>query len=107
MKHLVATAISSALLLTACSEPQTTADTRKTEQTAEVTTAEQANPLFVKSALQYEAPDFSLIKDEHFMPAFNNMICQLSCRGISRSPGPGDSPVRFVGPYGHFGKSES
>ena len=63
MKHLVATAISSALLLTACSEPQTTADTRKTEQTAEVTAAEQANPpTFVKSALQYEAPDFSFIK---------------------------------------------
>ncbi|MBC5839394.1 M3 family metallopeptidase [Flavobacterium sp. F-392] len=28
------------------------------------------NPLLQKSALQYQAPNFSLIKDEHFKPAF-------------------------------------
>lgn len=28
------------------------------------------NPLLQKSKLQYQAPDFSLIKDEHFKPAF-------------------------------------
>lgn len=28
------------------------------------------NPLLQKSTLQYQAPDFSLIKDEHFKPAF-------------------------------------
>jgi len=71
MKHLIATAISSALLLTACSEPQTTTSTPKSEQSAPVAANEQANPLFVKSVLQYETPDFSAIKDEHFMPAFN------------------------------------
>lgn len=73
MKHLLlATAISSALLLTACSEPQTTANNNT--QTEQVTTAAEvqpANPLFVKSALQYETPDFNAIKDEHFLPAFN------------------------------------
>lgn len=73
MKHLLlAAAISSALLLTACSEPQTTANNNT--QTEQVTTAAEvqpANPLFVKSALQYETPDFNAIKDEHFLPAFN------------------------------------
>ena len=73
MKHLLlATAISSALLLTACSEPQTTANNNtQTEQTTTAAEVQQANPLFVKSVLQYQTPDFNAIKDEHFMPAFN------------------------------------
>lgn len=29
------------------------------------------NPLLQKSTLQYQAPDFSIIKDEHFKPAFD------------------------------------
>lgn len=29
------------------------------------------NPLFQKSTLQYQAPDFSKIKDEHYKPAFD------------------------------------
>ena len=73
MKHLLlATAISSALLLTACSEPQTTANNNtQTEQATTAAEVQPANPLFVKSALQYETPDFNAIKDEHFLPAFN------------------------------------
>ncbi|MEH6397200.1 MAG: dipeptidyl carboxypeptidase II, partial [Pseudoalteromonas sp.] len=73
MKHLLlATAISSALLLTACSEPQTTANNNtQTEQATTAAQVQPANPLFVKSALQYETPDFNAIKDEHFLPAFN------------------------------------
>jgi peptidyl-dipeptidase Dcp len=31
---------------------------------------EMTNPLLQKSALQYQAPPFNLIKDEHFKPAF-------------------------------------
>lgn len=31
----------------------------------------QQNPLLVKSGLQYQAPPFNLIKDEHFKPAFD------------------------------------
>ena len=30
------------------------------------------NPLLQKSALQYQAPSFNLIKDEHFKPAFES-----------------------------------
>ena len=76
MKHLLATAISSALLLTACSEPQTTANNIKAEQTATADQVQQANPLLVKSVLQYETPDFNAIKDEHFMPAFNQGMAE-------------------------------
>jgi peptidyl-dipeptidase Dcp len=37
---------------------------------AQNTTVKQTNPLLVKSTLQYQAPRFDLIKDEHFKPAF-------------------------------------
>ncbi len=33
--------------------------------------SEMKNPLLQKSTLQYQAPDFSIIKDEHFKPAFD------------------------------------
>lgn len=35
---------------------------------------EMTNPLFQKSTLQYQAPLFNLIKDEHFKPAFDRGI---------------------------------
>jgi peptidyl-dipeptidase Dcp len=71
MKTLIATAISSALLLSACSEPSTSATKANAQQTSQVTaTVENTNPLFVKSTLQYQTPDFNAIKDEHFIPAF-------------------------------------
>jgi peptidyl-dipeptidase Dcp len=31
---------------------------------------QSSNPLFTKSALQYEAPDYTAIETEHFMPAY-------------------------------------
>ncbi len=40
----------------------------KQEKTADNSSA---NPLLVKSDLQYQAPRFDLIKDEHFKPAFD------------------------------------
>ncbi len=42
----------------------------KTEQTTKETTSNmEENPLLIKSTLDYGAPDFTKIKDEHFMPA--------------------------------------
>jgi peptidyl-dipeptidase Dcp len=35
---------------------------------------EMTNPLFKQSTLQYQAPPFNLIKDEHFKPAFERGI---------------------------------
>lgn len=70
MKTLIATAISSALLLSACSEPSNTT-TNNTAQNEQVSASiESTNPLFVKSPLQFQTPQFDLIKDEHFVPAF-------------------------------------
>jgi peptidyl-dipeptidase Dcp len=39
---------------------------------AQNTSVKMKNPLFQKSTLQYQAPPFNLIKDEHFKPAFEN-----------------------------------
>ncbi|REH01951.1 peptidyl-dipeptidase Dcp [Flavobacterium aquicola] len=38
---------------------------------AQNNTEKMKNPLLQKSTLQYQAPDFSAIKDEHFKPAFD------------------------------------
>jgi peptidyl-dipeptidase Dcp len=38
--------------------------------TAQDNSVKLTNPLLQKSTLQYQAPDFNLIKDEHFKPAF-------------------------------------
>ncbi len=37
---------------------------------AQTSSVKQTNPLLKKSTLQYQAPPFNLIKDEHFKPAF-------------------------------------
>ncbi|MGL5393509.1 MAG: M3 family metallopeptidase [Shewanella sp.] len=39
-------------------------------------TAPISNPLLTASTLQYQAPDFSLIKDEHFKPALEQGIAE-------------------------------
>lgn len=44
-----------------------------TTQTAEI---KPNNPLFERSSLQYQAPDFTVIKDEHYLPAFIEAMAQ-------------------------------
>ncbi|MDI9320354.1 MAG: M3 family metallopeptidase [Phycisphaerales bacterium] len=63
MKHLSIKLFSlmSLSLLTACKNGQEPAAAGNTSQ----------NPLMQKSDLQYQAPRFDLIKDEHFKPAFD------------------------------------
>ena len=70
MKTLIATAISSALLLSACSEPSNTTNNNTAQNEQVSASIESTNPLFVKSPLQFQTPQFDLIKDEHFVPAF-------------------------------------
>ncbi|WOT04213.1 M3 family metallopeptidase [Shewanella youngdeokensis] len=60
-KTLIAAAITATLALSACS-------TTQTDQTA-ATMVQTQNPFLQASTLQYHAPDFSKIKDEHFAPA--------------------------------------
>jgi len=68
-KLLISATISSILLATGCTEQASTMNKTATTQT-DSAKAEQTNPLFMTSSLTYGAPQFDLIKDEHFIPAF-------------------------------------
>ncbi|WP_417356167.1 M3 family metallopeptidase [Gallaecimonas pentaromativorans] len=92
-KTLVAIAIGASLSLAACSDnkeqaPQAAqADTVKAPQTA---AAEATNPLFQKSSLQYEAPEFDKIKLSDYTPAFEKGMAEQSAEvdAIANNPEP-------------------
>lgn len=68
-KSFIAIAIGATLMtgaLAGCNSQDTKA--------ANVTAVQTQNPLFQASSLQYQAPDFSAIKDEHFQPALEQGI---------------------------------
>lgn len=68
-KSFIAIAIGATLMtgaMTGCSSQ----DTKATN----VTAVQTQNPLFQASTLQYQAPDFNAIKDEHFQPALEQGI---------------------------------
>ncbi|QDZ90430.1 M3 family metallopeptidase [Shewanella decolorationis] len=68
-KSFIAIAIGATLMtgaLAGCSSQDTKA--------VNVTAVQTQNPLFQASTLQYQAPDFSVIKDEHFQPALEQGI---------------------------------
>lgn len=70
-KTLLAVAVSAAVSLGACSDASNTANTEKAEATAD--SSQQAttmNPFFKASSLPFEAPNFDVIKFEHYEPAF-------------------------------------
>ncbi|WNO59919.1 M3 family metallopeptidase [Rheinheimera sp. MMS21-TC3] len=89
-KTLIASAVGLALALTACGDNTTSqqqASPQPTAATAEISTS---NPLMEKSTLQYEAPNFSDIKDEHFLPAFTEGMKQQMTEvlAIANNPAP-------------------
>ncbi len=47
---------------------------QNTEALAQTGVAKITNPLLIRSSLQYQAPPFNLIKDEHFKPAFERAL---------------------------------
>lgn len=67
------TAIVLALAATACNKPAETPAAGAAPAEAAVNAA---NPFFQPSALQYLAPDFAAIKDEHYAPAFEEGMKQ-------------------------------
>ncbi|RUO29697.1 M3 family metallopeptidase [Aliidiomarina soli] len=76
-KTLTAIAVSAALTLAACSDQadNASADTGSENTQSQVAGNDTAqldssNPFAQPSELQYEAPDFSIIEDDHFLPAF-------------------------------------
>src|SRR5690606_21480857 len=81
----LAGALSMALGLTACSSgDQPAAPTATTEGTAAVTDtsataaadAAASNPFFAPSTLPLLAPDFRVIRDEHYLPALTEGMTQ-------------------------------
>ncbi|MDX1706208.1 M3 family metallopeptidase [Pseudidiomarina sp.] len=72
-KSLIAIAIGATLSVAACSDKDATEQTQQvaaqTEQTA-ATEFNESNPFYEASTLDYQAPDFTQIKFEHFRPAF-------------------------------------
>ena len=78
-KTLLASAIASVLALSACTdnkpaaEQQTPAPAVAAKQGADAT---MANPLLKASTLQYQAPQFDLIKVEHYLPAMEAGIIE-------------------------------
>lgn len=66
--------ISSVLLISALAFNQSCTTMKSTETQKEIPSPDaflSANPFMKKSKLQYEAPEFDKIKDEHFKPAFD------------------------------------
>ena len=66
---LIVVTVGAALGLSACADNTAPPQTDTQLNTTTVSEVNPTNPLFAKSALQYEAPDFNAIKDEHFLPA--------------------------------------
>ena len=77
-KTLLATLILAALA--ACSDPATTPQTMAPQETASTAAApadqSAANPFFAPSTLDFQAPPFDRIKDEHYLPAFEEGMKQ-------------------------------
>lgn len=67
IKKTIALAVSSVILLGACNSQNANQPMTNTQATAQKTAQ---NPLMSPSTLQYQAPDFTVIKDEHIAPAF-------------------------------------
>ena len=63
MKKQITTVVILALLM-GCKD-----DHKATHQTSKATMTVSENPLLIKSSLDYGAPDFTKIRNEHFMPA--------------------------------------
>ncbi|MCC5827503.1 M3 family metallopeptidase [Alkalimonas sp.] len=90
-KTLIATAIGAALALSACSEqPSTPADLSADTAVEAMVDVASDNPFFQPFALQYEAPDFRLIDDAHFIPAFEEGMARhmAEIEAIANNPEP-------------------
>lgn len=93
-RTLLAGAIAMALTLSACSSETTPANSTAPAMEAETAQADagqsQANPFFEPSSLPFQAPDFSKIKDEHFLPALEEGMKQhlAEIEAIASNPEP-------------------
>lgn len=87
MKNITSVLLISSLAInTACSTMKTTDSTTTEIPVPDASLA--SNPFMKKSTLQYQAPEFDKIKDEHFKPAFDyGMKVQLAeIENIANNP---------------------
>ncbi|WP_332026289.1 M3 family metallopeptidase [Kaistella sp.] len=87
MKNITSVLLISSLAInTACSTMKTTDSTTTEIPVPDASLA--SNPFMQKSTLQYQAPEFDKIKDEHFKPAFDyGMKVQLAeIENIANNP---------------------
>ncbi len=78
MKNITSVLLISSLAINSACTTMTTTDSTPTEIPAPDASLAN-NPFMVKSKLQYQAPEFDKIKDEHFKPAFDyGMKVQLA-----------------------------
>lgn len=74
-KTILASLIGASIAITGCSE-QAPMQTSEPAPAAESASVAAENPFFQRSALQYQAPDFRLINDEHFISAFERGMAE-------------------------------
>ena len=91
-KTLLALSISALMLTIGCSDPSSTTTATSAEKVndASITESSMNNPLLSPSPLQYEAPDFAAIKDEHFLPAIEQGMAEnlAEMEAIANNPAP-------------------
>ncbi|MCC5856061.1 MAG: M3 family metallopeptidase [Idiomarina sp.] len=83
---LIAAAVGMAVTLSACSDYESqVVDPNAQDQVIQLSAD---NPFFAPSSLQYEAPDFNAIRDEHYGPAFEAGMSQQAAevRAIANNP---------------------
>lgn len=71
MKNIAALFLLSSLALTTACTSQNTMQTNEPKPIPQAQGALASNPLLQRSTLQYQAPEFDKIKNEHFAPAFD------------------------------------
>ncbi|WP_194756436.1 M3 family metallopeptidase [Aliidiomarina indica] len=83
---LLAAAVGLALSVTACSDAPVTPDSQ--QDTPATIQLSADNPFFAPSPLQYQAPDFTQIRDEHYAPAFEAGMSQQAAemQAIANNP---------------------
>lgn len=86
-------AIASALALAACAHTaknESTMTPTATAQPAPAPAPVAVNPFFVASTLQFQAPPFDKIKDEHYLPAFEKGMAEQKeeIAAIANNPAP-------------------
>lgn len=85
---LIAAAVGVALTAAACSDTEQAQQQTADQQAEQAVSAQADNPFFAPSPLQYQAPDFTVISDEHYAPAFEEGMQQQAAemQAIATNP---------------------